>query len=470
MPSESTTDRSGTLRDVKPVLTADEYRRLDKAYSGDLIAAMDRAGHAVALAAVRAGASYGRRVSVLAGPGNNGGDGYVAARYLAERGVDVTVHTLAPPSTPEAIDAARKADVGGIRFRDLATPIATDVVVDALFGGGVRGGLPLEILDWMGTGAPVVAVDYPTGLDPDTGNVAERAFRAHETVTFGSVKTGHVLNRGPDYCGIVTVADIGIEGGDPSMFIAEEDDAQRPVRRRRAHKWSAGAVLVVAGSSGLVGASVLAGKAAMSFGAGTVYFASSNVDLLQHIAPELPAYPLDQAIDQLGRFDVVLAGPGLRDDDAESVRPILAKADQVVLDAGGLTPATLRAAKEGGGQVVVTPHDGEFARLAGVGAGTFAIRSLALREGVVALRKGNPTMVSNGGLPVLVTTGGPELATIGTGDVLSGMIAALWARGLNPETAAMSAAYWHGIAAENLARSRTVTAETLVDHIAAHAW
>lgn len=455
---------------MKPVLTAEEYRRVDKAYTGDLIRAMDRAGHAVALVASRAGAGYGARVAVLAGPGNNGGDGYVAARYLKDRGAHVVIHALSPPATPEAADAADKARAAGVPIRDLGEVEDADVVIDALFGGGARRGLPEEVLSWMNTASPVIAIDYPTGLDPDTGEVAEAAFVATETVTFSTLKTGHVRGSGLDHCGRVTVTDIGIHGGNPSMYVAEESDAPRPGRARNAHKWSAGAVLVMGGSTGLVGASVLAGISALNFGAGTVYLATDRVELVQQIAPEMPAFRLDQVAQYLKRFDVVVAGPGLGDEDAEAVRPILADAQRVILDAGGLNPATLGAAKEGGSDVIVTPHDAEFRRLTGVGAGTFAVRSFAAREGIVVLRKGNPTMISDGGLPVLVATGGPELASIGTGDVLAGMIAALWARGLEPRDAAVSAAYWHGVAGRDLAEHETVTAEVLADYISVHAW
>jgi hydroxyethylthiazole kinase-like uncharacterized protein yjeF len=269
---------------------------------------------------------------------------------------------------------------------------------------------------------------------------------------------------------MVTVADIGIHGGEPSMFVAEEADAPRPPRDRKAHKWSVGAVLILGGSAGLVGASVLAGRAALNFGAGTVYVASPRVDLVQQIAPELPSLSLDDVADQLKRFDVVVAGPGLAEADAGSMRFTLEKAERVVLDAGGLTPASLEAALAGDADVVITPHDAEFIRVAGVEAGTFAVRSFASREGITVLRKGNPTMVSDGGPPILVDTGGPELASIGTGDVLAGMIAALWSRGLDPTTAAVSAAYWHGRAAADLARDETVTAEVLADYISLHAW
>lgn len=142
----------------------------------------------------------------------------------------------------------------------------------------------------------------------------------------------------------------------------------------------------------------------------------------------------------------------------------------MVLDAGALTPELLEAGKQNNGEVVITPHAGEYRRLTGLGTGSYSIRAYAREKGVTVLLKGNPTQISDGGLPVLVTSGGPELASIGTGDVLAGMIGALWARGLETTTAAVSAAYWHGRAATDLALSRTVTAENLSDHIASYAW
>jgi ADP-dependent NAD(P)H-hydrate dehydratase / NAD(P)H-hydrate epimerase len=455
---------------VRSVLTAAEWRRVEEAHEGDLREAMDRAGHAVALAAVRAGASYGRRVVVLAGPGNNGGDGYVAARYLNQRGVFVVVHALAPSSTELARRAEAMARAAGVPVVELGAPASCDVIVDALFGGGGRSGMPAQVLEWMETTVPVVAVDFPTGLDPDTGKVAERAFLASETVTFGTLKTGHVRGAGPDHCGVVTVADIGITGGEPSMFVAEEADAPRPARARASHKWSAGAVLVVGGSHGLAGAAVLAGRAALNFGAGTVYLATPQVDLMQQVAPEIPALDLEHAEAEIGRFDVVVAGPGLSEEDTTPVRPILGKAERLVLDAGALTPSTLAAARQGDADIVITPHDAEFHRLSGVEAGAFSIRSLAIRERLTVLRKGNPTMVCDGGPPVLVTTGGPELATIGTGDVLAGMLAALWSRGMGASEAAVSATYWHGVAGAELAEQESVTADVLANYIAVLAW
>jgi len=455
---------------VRPILTADEYRRVDEAYTGDLNVAMDRAGYAVALAAARAGATYGRKVIVLAGPGNNGGDGYVAARYLSQRGAHVEILALAAPKTEEATAAAALAGSAGVRVRPLGNLEEADVVIDALFGGGARPDLPEHVLEWMDTPAPVVAVDFPTGLDPNTGRVEDRAFKASSTVTFQTLKTGHMRGQGPDYCGTVMVADIGIEGGEASMWLAEESDAPRPTRSRSTHKWSAGAVMVVGGSTGMTGAAVFAGRSALHFGAGSVVVGSPRSDLVTSLAPELPTFEPQEAETRLDRFDVVIAGPGLSGDDQSAVAPILRKASRIVLDAGGLTPELVDVSVDGGAEVIVTPHAREFERIAGVGEGAYSVRALAEEKGIVVLLKGNPTLISDGSEPVLVGSGGPELATIGTGDVLAGMIGALWARGLDARTATVSAAYWHGVAGADLALRETVTADEMSRHIGRFAW
>ena len=170
---------------------------------------------------------------------------------------------------------------------------------------------------------------------------------------------------GPDVCGVITVVDLGIEGGEPSMWLAGEEDAPRPLRERRSHKWSAGSVLVVGGSTGMIGAAVFAGRSALHFGAGSVVVASPHPDLVAQIAPELLTRSLTGAQDQLDRFDVVVAGPGLDESDQADVLPLVSKAGQVLLDAGALTPEMVDAALEGGAGVVVTPHAGEFKRIAG---------------------------------------------------------------------------------------------------------
>jgi hydroxyethylthiazole kinase-like uncharacterized protein yjeF len=455
---------------VKPVLTAEEYSRVDKAYTGDIDVAMDRAGFAVALAVAARGIGYGSKVVVLAGPGNNGGDGYVAARYLKRRGVDVAIHSLGEPKTSESIRAASLARERGVPVMAMGAVVDADLVIDALFGGGVRGGLPPEAVTWMDTRAPVVAVDYPTGLDPDTGAVEERAFHAVATVTFQTLKVGHVIGEGPDYCGEVSVVDIGIEGGEPAIWVAEGIDAPRPPRPRTAHKWSAGSVLVVGGSSGMVGASVLAARAALHFGAGSVAVASPRSDLVAAAAPELLTLPFDEAEANLDRFDIAIVGPGLGTSDRDQVGSLLRAARRIVLDAGALEPAMVDLAREGDALVVLTPHAREFERIADVDSGAFAAQAYARKRSVTVLLKGNPTIVTDGSEPILVRTGGPELASIGSGDVLAGMIGALWSRGLEPGPAATSAAYWHGIAAGDLARHGTVTADVLAAHIGGFAF
>ncbi len=455
---------------MRPVVTADEYRRVDRAYEGDIDVAMDRAGHAVALAAVRAGAAYGKKVAVLAGPGNNGGDGYVAARYLAGRGVAVTVLALGPPQTLEAKRAAEAARAVGVRVTGFVEPTDADVVIDALFGGGIRGGLPGEVFSWIDTAAPVVAVDFPTGLDPNSGKVEDRAFRAVETVTFGSLKTGHLLGRGPDLCGKVTVADIGIEGGAPSMYLATADDAVRPVRERNTYKWKAGAVLVVGGSTGLSGAAVLTARGAIHFGAGSVAIASPDPRAVVSNTVEFPTYELAEAVEHLDRFDVVAFGPGLAAQDLPEALPVAESASSLVIDAGGLVPEVVEALRERDVEFVMTPHAGEFERLAGRSGGTYSVRAFAGKLGGVVLLKGNPTRISDGGHPVLVTTGGPELATIGTGDVLTGMIAALVSRGVLPFDAAVTAAYYHGIAGATISAEGPLTASELASAVKRHAW
>lgn len=455
---------------MKPVLTADEYRRIDKAYTGDLDLAMDRAGHAVALAAVRAGAGYGRKVTVLAGPGNNGGDGYVAARYLLARGAWVEILALGSPNTAEARRAAELARAAGAVIRPMARSADSDVVVEALFGGGVRDGLPDSVLPWTEFEGPIVAVDFPAGLDPNTGKVDGPAFTASETVTFSTLKTGHVLGSGPDLCGTVTVVDIGINGGEPSMFLAEESDLVRPRRERKSHKWNAGSVLVVGGSTGLVGAAVIAARGAIGFGAGAVAIASPSEEGVISNTVEFPTFPLEDASTRAPRFDTVIFGPGLAESDLSKALPVLESANRLVIDAGGLVGPVVERLAEIDTEAVLTPHSGEFSRLAESSGGTFAVRALANKIGAVVLLKGNPTKVSDGGLPVLIDTGGPGLATIGTGDVLAGMIGALWSRGASSMEATVTAAFIHGQVGSRLSADRALTASDLASAVAGEAW
>lgn len=445
-----------------PVVTAAESARMDQRAEDTVETLMDRAGLAVALAAVEVGARYGSRVTVLAGPGNNGGDGYVAARYLHRRGVAVQVAALAPPRTDAATRAARSAASAGVRIGSVGAPGREDVVIDALFGGGFRRGMPSEVEPWLDLDCPVVAVDVPSGLDPDTGEVPDGAFNASRTVTFGALKVGHLLGEGPERCGEVTVADIGLGQGHPVLKVVEDADAARPARTRTSHKWSAGSVLVVGGAAGMVGAAVMAGRAALSFGASAVGVVSPQAESVTLLAPELLTYPLTHLREQLGRYDVVVVGPGLGD-EPEVVETVLGSASLVLADADALRYGDRLASTTAG--LIVTPHQGEFSRLTAADPGPAGAAKLAESLGGVVLLKGAPTLVTDGETPWVVNTGGPELATIGSGDVLAGMVAALWARGLSAVEAARSGAYWHGVAGSDLARETSVTADRLARHV-----
>lgn len=450
------------------MLTAAESARLDAESPVPVGQLMDRAGLAVALEAVAMGIGAGDRVVVLAGPGNNGGDGYVAAHYLARRGVNVRVESLGMPKTLAAADAGARAAASGVGVFDLDRPRPADLVIDAVFGGGSRHGLPDRVREWMEAACRVLAVDIPTGLDPDTGSVDDLAFRAERTVTFHTPFPGHFLGVGPDHTGRLTVADIGLQGGDPVLRVVEAPDAPRPPRLRTAHKWSAGSVLVVGGGEGMVGAAVMAARAALHFGAGAVGLATPRPDLAQVLAPEILAYPLDALPD---RYDVWVVGPGLGLDRGDLVEAALRRGGPVVLDADALTTIDRTRLAEPGAPRILTPHLGEFARLFGQEAPSPArLAEVANEAGSTIVLKGNPTIVTDGSVPWLVLSNGPELATIGSGDVLAGMIAALAARGLDAPDAARSAAYWHGVAAAELARDCTVTADVLARRVGRFAW
>jgi hydroxyethylthiazole kinase-like uncharacterized protein yjeF len=427
---------------------------------------MERAGWAVAGAAIELGAGYGSKVSVLAGPGDNGGDGWVAARRLAGRGCRVTVHRLGESKTEASAEARARALAAGVVESTIDHPIPADIVIDAVFGSGIRGGLPESFDAWRGTG-PVVAAHVPSGLDPDTGMAAIGTLRATRTVAFHALSPGHLLLAGPELCGEVTVADIGLAGGQPNLEVVTESDALLPVRPRSAHKWSAGSVLVVGGSSGMIGAAVMAAKSALGFGAGAVGLAVPD-DMSQTagvLAPEILSYGQS---DLPTRFDVIVAGPGMGE-APELLRRVLGHDGPIVLDADALTADLPGVLSGRSNPTVLTPHAGELKRLTGTEPDWHASAALAESSGAVVLLKGNPTFVCSSGPPSVVVSNGPELASIGTGDVLAGMIGATIARGLEPGIAASSAAYWHGVAAADLAERRTVTADALVEHIAHYA-
>lgn len=454
---------------------------LDAAAADRIEALMERAGLWVALAAVDMGVCYGSRVVVLAGPGNNGGDAYVAAKYLARRGAAVTVHARGFPKGDFSASrlAATAAVHAGVRVVPFGNPVSAGLIIDGLFGAGFHGELPDDVTPWLAHTAPILAVDVPSGLNAGTGGVDGEAFYADRTVTFHALKVGHLLGEGPDRCGALVVRDIGLEGGAPEFLLIEESDVVVPLRARTSHKWSVGSVLVVGGSPGLTGAVMLAASSALRAGAGAVVAAvpgrwqaalegmSAGV-MTRGIGTGDRFDPTDvsELLQQATRFDVMALGPGLGPEQEKFVAELISRWDgKLVIDADGLNAITHPDQLRRPAGTIITPHAGEFARLTGDEATHRAAANLASAHGVTVLLKGNPTFIASTGAPRVVVEGGPELATIGTGDVLTGTVSALWARGLEARDAASAGAFWHGRAGASLAEWSVVTAEELVDEI-----
>lgn len=464
-----------------PVLSVAEMQAVDAAAGVSVDTLMDRAGFAVAIEVARMGATYGDTVHVLCGSGNNGGDGYVAATYLRGRGVDARVHAFGTPAIDTAAARARhRALSAGVPVAPITTtpPEPGFLVVDAVFGTGFHGMLPDEVATWATSAAPVLAVDIPSGVHGDTGDVGGPAFGAERTVTFHAPKPGHILGSGPDLCGEVIVVDIGLDGGAPAMFRFTDDDVAVPGRRRIAHKWSVGAVATIGGMPGLTGAALLAARAALRSGAGvsSILTTAATVATYEALAPELTTMQASETdswrdhasevLALLGRYDVLVVGPGLEPAPSQFVERLLEGFDgPMVVDAGAIGAITrLDTLLEREAPTVLTPHAGEFHRLTGVEASHEEARRLADATGTIVLLKGNPTFVAGRDL-VVVDAGGPELASIGTGDVLAGVIAALLAGGIEPGLAAAMGAHIHARAAARLAGSTIVTASDLVDAV-----
>jgi NAD(P)H-hydrate epimerase len=390
---------------MRPVLTPAEAAELDRAARARGIAAsalMERAGEAVARAAADvAGGVYGRRAAVVCGGGNNGGDGFVAARHLARRGMRVSVVRLAEDAglrEPAAENALRLREVevrelpasGPAVDRELAR---ADVAVDAIFGTGFRGtpeGRAAEAIDALnGCDAPVVAVDVPSGVNGETGAVDGEAVWAEATVTFGAEKPGTLLYPGAERAGLVEVADIGFPGdlvkGDLAVVEAEDVAGWYPSRPAETNKRAAGVALVVGGSRDMTGAPRLAATAAYRIGAGLVAVAVPRgveaivqAALAEAIYVPLAETPdgvaavdaLDELLERAGSADAVAIGPGMgrAAATAELVRRFVRESPvPVVIDADALNAFEGRAADlaERRSDAVLTPHAGEFARIAG---------------------------------------------------------------------------------------------------------
>ncbi len=442
----------------EPLYSADEMRAAEARYPGypeSVPELMERAGAAVAREAMRA-YPRARRFGVVCGGGSNGGDGRVAARLLREAG-------------REAIETA--------------DPEGFDVVIDALFGTGFHG-VPRPTAAALierinGCGAPVVAVDVPSGVDASTGEVATVAVQAALTVTFHGRKVGLAVAPGRFHAGRVVVADIGL---DPVETVARRatEALLRLVPRRAPHdsKYTAGRVLVVGGSPGMTGAVCLAAAAALRADAGyvTVAVPREVLDVVEArlVEPVKLGFERVAALEQIlaveGRADALALGPGLGREPhvAQLVRELLRRSSlPAVVDADalfGLEPVERTA------PTVLTPHAGELARLLGDTAADVnarrldAARRAAERYGAVVLLKGADSIVAAPGAgPIVCDHAPPSLATAGSGDVLTGVIAAFLAKGMDAPTAAATGAVAHGIAASLVPAQAGLVASDVVD-------
>jgi hydroxyethylthiazole kinase-like uncharacterized protein yjeF len=473
------------------VLTAQEMRAADAAAiakSSD-VALMSVAGSRIA-EYVRMRWRHGRIVA-FAGPGNNGGDAFAALAQL-ESPYERIAYAAAVEKPPAArADAEARARAAGVAVRALPTNddearAALDGAVcalDGLFGTGSR--LPMGEVYRPAARAldarrlPVVAIDIPSGIDADTGGVSEDAVHATVTITLAALKPGLLLYPSRSNAGEIWLADIGIDAdtlrAHARTFTTFDDAAFRAMLPKRAYdatKRSAGAPLVIAGSAQFPGAAVLCARGAARAGAGYVTVATPAAaagTLQAHLVEQVvvrisgtsPHEAAQELLEVARRNSAVAIGPGLPMDDltGEMVREFVARCElPFVADASAFYHFTKQLELLRRKQCVLTPHAGEFARLSG--RGTIApgdriprLREFVERTGITTLLKGPDTLVYDGTTMYVNPTGTSALATAGTGDVLTGMIATLLSQGLTPFDAARTAAYWHGLAA-HYCRSR----------------
>jgi hydroxyethylthiazole kinase-like uncharacterized protein yjeF len=441
-------------------------------------ALMELAGLAAARLAL-ATAPHARHVSVLAGPGNNGGDGLVAARHLHQAGIPVSVTLLADPARlgADAGEALRRATQAGVKVTcGPHVPAHADLIIDALLGLGVtrapQGELAQAIAAINAHGAPVLAVDLPSGLHPDTGvAMGGMAVRATRTLALLTVKPGLFTGQGRDHSGTVWFADLGVPAAVASAWLTTRGP-RRPLPHA-SHKGARGDVAVVGGAPGMVGAAWLAARAALASGAGRVYCSllDAQATRLDGTRPELMFRPdgWRGTPSQMAATTVVCGCGG-----GEAVRvalpALLSNAGRLVLDADALNAIAtdtalrdlLRARAARGRGTLLTPHPLEAARLLEVGVAEVqadrvaAARALAGHCLAAVLLKGSGSVIAAPAGPVFINcTGNAALATAGTGDVLAGWAGGLWAQepGLEAQQVAAATAWLHGRAADGCRNS-----------------
>ncbi|WP_329272466.1 NAD(P)H-hydrate dehydratase [Streptomyces sp. NBC_01451] len=447
-------------------------------------ALMQRAAAGLAVACGQLmGRVYGSRVVLLVGSGDNGGDALYAGARLARRGAGVTAVLLAPERTHAGGLAALRGAGGTVRGAQgdgVERAIRrADLVVDGIVGIGGRGGLRADALALAElvreAGAAVVAVDLPSGVDADSGEVRGAAIRADLTVTFGTHKPGLLIDPAREYAGTVRLVDIGLGEVLPEpaeLEALQHADVARllPVPGVESDKYRRGVVGIAAGSARYPGAAVLAVAGALRGGAGAVRYVGPAADAVIARFPEVLVS--DQGPHRAGRVQAWVVGPGAGD-DAATVAEVLEADVPVLIDADGLRLAEKEAVRGRTAPTLMTPHAGEAAALLGVGraevegARLRAVRELAARYGATALLKGSTTLVADpaGGAVRVNATGTGWLATAGSGDVLSGLGGSLLAAGLSALDAGSAGAYLHGLAGRLAAEGAPVGAHDVAEAV-----
>lgn len=501
------------------LLSAEQMRAIDRRAIEDLglpiLDLMEKAGLGVALAArqMLGGELEGKTIAVLCGKGNNGGDGLVAARYLAQGGGKVTIYLLARAT--ELAGAAKtnltRAQEAKIRIVELSDakqlPETCDLFIDAIVGTGFQGtltSLAAEVLQKVSSSErAVLAVDIPSGVDATTGEIKGPVAKARKTVTFAWPKVGQFLFPGKFYSGEVQVVDIGIpkSGAEPEKvnlhLLTKSEIAQNlPLRKPDGHKGTFGKVLVIAGSEGLTGAACLASLAALRSGCGIVILGcpESLNDIFEIKLTEVMSRPLPEvkhrrvlSLRSLGEIlklmewaDVVALGPGVgtHHETQDLVRRLLMRIEKpVVLDADGINALAKdnSALKNRTHPTIVTPHVGELARLLSESPEELnrnrieSARQAARELNCIVVFKGAPTLIGEpSGNVYLNPTGNSGMATAGSGDVLTGAIAGIWAQGAKPVQAACAGVFLHGLAGDlsrDAKNEYSLIAGDILDHL-----
>ncbi len=487
------------------ILTKKVIKQLEDDFAAagsEHIKLMENAGDALARFIFEKTGIDGKAIAVVCGHGNNGGDGYMAAKKLYENGARVCVLMVdGQPKTNDAIDIMGRCERAGVHIlqpnsedsrKDMERFIMeADIVVDALYGAGFHGEMPeqlrhiVELINL--TDAMVISADIPSGVCADSGEISEWCVRAKYTVAFTAMKPGHLIYPGAEYCGTVMTAQIGISeeavnAAEHTMMPIDYQSVRLcfPQRKADTNKGTYGTLVQICGSDGMAGAAVFSGKAAVQSGVGLVrsvlprciypIVANHLIDPVYHpMEPNelgtLRAEDGDKLMELIsvkGTAVLMGCGLGLNDDTKALVRRVITESEKpIVLDADGLNaiaddPYVLKSAKA---PIIITPHPGEMARLSQTDAAHVQSKRLSIAGdfaedfGVYVILKGANTLVSlPNGKTLINLSGNPGMAKGGSGDVLAGIISGLLAQGMRPEDACMCGVYIHGTAGDRAAQ------------------